>query len=186
MPRLVFYVLFLALYISHSSASYCLCKDGVDEDELQKALDYACGFGADCGPIQPNGPCYEPNTMKDHCNYAVNSYYQNMQSAGGTCDFAGAATTSPTPPSKVSSGCIYPSSPGGSGAGTTPPSFGTPTPPATTVPDASPLTPNPETIPDVFGTAPPTFKNGSSTIKISNADLLVLLYLAISWLAMNA
>ncbi|XP_019447209.1 PREDICTED: PLASMODESMATA CALLOSE-BINDING PROTEIN 3-like [Lupinus angustifolius] len=112
MARLIFFVLFMALCIRHSSASYCLCKDGVDSDELQKALDYACGFGADCGPIQPNGPCYEPNTVKDHCDYAVNSYYLNMHSVGGTCDFAGAATSSPTPPTKISTGCVYPSGPG--------------------------------------------------------------------------
>ncbi|KAF1872902.1 hypothetical protein Lal_00016007 [Lupinus albus] len=178
MARLVFFVLFLALYIGHSSASYCLCKDGVDENELQKVLEYACGYGADCGPIRPNGPCFEPNTVKDHCDYAVNSYYQNMQSAGGTCDFAGAATTSPTPPSKISSGCVYSTSPGDSGTGTTPPS--------STIPDTSPFTPNPDTIPDVFGTTQPTYRNGSSTIKISDTDLLVLLIIALSWLAYRA
>lgn len=81
-------------------ALYCLCKDGVDDQALQKAIENACWFGADCASIEPNGACYTPNTLKDHCNYVVNSYYQRMRNAGGTCDFAGVATTSSTPPCK--------------------------------------------------------------------------------------
>lgn len=88
-------------------ALYCLCKDGVGNQALQSAIDYACGAGADCTPILLNGACYQPNTVKDHCNYAVNSYYQRKGNAQGTCDFAGAATTSPNPPGKCTSKCIY-------------------------------------------------------------------------------
>ncbi|CAL0331251.1 unnamed protein product [Lupinus luteus] len=60
-------------------ALYCICQDGAGIQALQKAIDYACGNGADCTSIQQNGPCYLPNTVKDHCNYAVNSYYQMEQ-----------------------------------------------------------------------------------------------------------
>ena len=88
-------------------ALYCLCKDGVSDQTLQKAIDYACGSGADCTPILQNGACYQPNTVKDHCNYAVNSYYQRKGNAPGTCDFAGAATTNANPPSKYNSKPIY-------------------------------------------------------------------------------
>ncbi|WVZ24483.1 hypothetical protein V8G54_003027 [Vigna mungo] len=109
MALFVYLVLFLAL-TRRSSALYCLCKDGVGDQALQKAIDYACGAGADCTPILQNGACYQPNTVKDHCNYAVNSYYQRKGNAQGTCDFAGAATTSANPPA-ASSGCVYPSSP---------------------------------------------------------------------------
>ncbi|MBA0621103.1 hypothetical protein Godav_006753, partial [Gossypium davidsonii] len=80
-------------------ANYCLCKDGVNEQTLQKTLDYACGAGADCTPINQNGPCYNPNTVKDHCNYAVNSYFQKKGQAQGSCDFSGTATVSVNPPS---------------------------------------------------------------------------------------
>jgi hypothetical protein len=75
-----------------------VCKDGVGDQNLQKAIDYACGAGADCTQIQQNGPCFQPNTIKDHCNYAVNSYFQKKGQAQGSCDFSGSAVTSPTPP----------------------------------------------------------------------------------------
>ncbi|KAI5678893.1 hypothetical protein M9H77_09843 [Catharanthus roseus] len=119
MALLVAYlVLFLAM-AGHSRATYCICKDGVGDQVLQKNIDYACGAGADCTPIHENGPCYNPNTVKDHCNYAVNSYFQRKGQAPGSCDFAGTAAPSPTIPT-AASGCAYPSSP--SNAGTTTPS----------------------------------------------------------------
>lgn len=100
------FVMFLIFWFA-IGALYCLCKDGVGDQALQKAIDYACGAGADCSPILQNGACYQPNTVKDHCNYAVNSYYQRKGNAQGTCDFAGAATTSANPPGKCTSKCIF-------------------------------------------------------------------------------
>ncbi|KAM2656946.1 hypothetical protein EV1_012378 [Malus domestica] len=73
MAALLYIVTLLAL-TGHSSATYCVCKDGVGDATLQKALDYACGARADCSPINQNGACYQPNTVKNHCSYAVNSY----------------------------------------------------------------------------------------------------------------
>ncbi|XWS64189.1 hypothetical protein CRYUN_Cryun06bG0165000 [Craigia yunnanensis] len=101
MTLLICLVLFLAM-TGHSSATYCLCKDGVGDQALQKSLDYACGAGADCTAILQNGACYNPNTVKDHCNYAVNSYFQNKGQATGSCDFSGTATVSPNPPTSKS------------------------------------------------------------------------------------
>ncbi|TYG70824.1 hypothetical protein ES288_D05G345400v1 [Gossypium darwinii] len=94
MAPLVCLVLFLAM-TGHSSATYCLCNDGVGDQALQTTLDYACGNGADCSAIQQNGACYNPNTVKDHCNYAVNSYFQNKGQVTGSCDFAGTASIFP-------------------------------------------------------------------------------------------
>ncbi|CAN7053182.1 hypothetical protein IGI04_028150 [Brassica rapa subsp. trilocularis] len=105
--------------IAYSNAAYCVCKDG-NEQVLQKAIDYACGAGADCTQIQQNGACYQPNTVKAHCDVAVNSYYQKKASSGATCDFNGAAIISSSPPSTASS-CLT----GSSSSGT--PSTGTPT-----------------------------------------------------------
>lgn len=79
---------------------YCVCKDGLSDQALQKALDYACGAGADCSPILQNGACYQPNTVKSHCDYAVNSYFQRKGQGAGSCDFAGTAMTSTSAPSK--------------------------------------------------------------------------------------
>lgn len=114
-------LLFLALFLSftsYSSASYCLCKDGAqDPTTYQRVIDYACGAGADCRPIQQNGPCYVPNNPKAICDYAVNSYFQNMRHEPTACVFSGAAAPSDNLPSSVPSGCSFPSS-GSPGAGT--------------------------------------------------------------------
>ncbi|KAG1347807.1 hypothetical protein COCNU_06G016360 [Cocos nucifera] len=75
---------------------------------LQKTLDYACGAGADCTPIQQTGTCYNPNTVLAHCSYAANSYYQRKGQQQQACDFAGTATVSASDPS--SAGCSYPAS----------------------------------------------------------------------------
>jgi len=79
-------------------AMYCICKDGSSVAQLQKNIDYACGSGADCSAILQNGACFNPNTVKDHCNYAVNSYYQRQSQSGANCDFSGTATLIANPP----------------------------------------------------------------------------------------
>ncbi|BAT76525.1 hypothetical protein LR48_Vigan01g273800 [Vigna angularis] len=109
--------LLLLAFTGTSSATWCVCKDGGDAI-LQKTLDYACGAGADCNPLHQNGPCFQPNTVRAHCNYAVNSYFQKKGQAQGSCEFAGTATVTATDPS--TGGCAYPSSVSAAGTGTTP------------------------------------------------------------------
>ncbi|KVI05471.1 X8-like protein [Cynara cardunculus var. scolymus] len=75
----------LSAMAGYSSADYCVCNSGLSDAVLQKNIDYACGNGADCTQILQNGACYNPNTVKDHCNYAVNSYYQRKSQGPGTC-----------------------------------------------------------------------------------------------------
>ncbi|CAF2082989.1 hypothetical protein YC2023_070035 [Brassica napus] len=148
----VFLALLLLLALTTpSSAIYCLCNDGVGEKELQTAIDYACGTLADCNPIQEKGPCYQPTTVKSHCDWAVNSYFQNAAQVSGSCNFSGTATTNLNPPSNLATGCIFPSSP--SSAGTTPPTG--PAPPAGPAPPVGPATP--------VGPTPPTPTNGTNT-----------------------
>ncbi|GAB4840113.1 hypothetical protein Ancab_020872 [Ancistrocladus abbreviatus] len=134
--------LFLALLLGFtgcSSATYCICKDGLPDSTLQKSIDYACGAGADCSAILQNGACYQPNTVKSHCDYAVNSYFQRKGQVAGSCDFAGTATTSATLPSTVVSGCTYPASPSQTGTTATTPTTSTST--AGTPPTTSTGTP---------------------------------------------
>ncbi|XP_059443088.1 PLASMODESMATA CALLOSE-BINDING PROTEIN 3-like [Corylus avellana] len=150
MALLAFLVLFLAM-TGHSSATWCVCKEGLSDAVLQKSLDYACGAGADCNPIHQNGPCYNPNSVRAHCSYAVNSYFQKKGQAQGSCDFAGTATVSASDPSVT--GCAFPSSASTSGTSTTPvtttPSTTTPsttTPSTTTTPTTvTPTTTSPYT-----------------------------------------
>ncbi|CAN8266630.1 unnamed protein product [Cochlearia groenlandica] len=113
--RLLLGLLFLLTLTNYSSATYCVCRDGVGEKDLQTSIDYACGALADCNPIHEKGPCYQPNDVKSHCDWAVNSYFQRSGQLSGSCNFSGTATTTPNPPSSVVSGCIYPSSPGNAG-----------------------------------------------------------------------
>ncbi|XP_051146050.1 PLASMODESMATA CALLOSE-BINDING PROTEIN 3-like [Andrographis paniculata] len=126
-------------WISSTDANFCVCNNGLSDSVLQKNIDYACGHGADCSAIQPNAVCYNPNTVKDHCSYAVNSYYQKKAQAPGSCDFQGTATVSPNPPS-AGSGCTFQSTPSAGGTTTPPSTGGTITPP--TSGGTTPMTPS--------------------------------------------
>ncbi|OVA09367.1 Glycoside hydrolase [Macleaya cordata] len=71
---------------------WCVAKPSVPADELQEAIDYACGEGgADCEEIKPNGSCYNPDTVVAHASYAFNSYWQKNKNSGGSCSFGGTA-----------------------------------------------------------------------------------------------
>ncbi|KAL3748585.1 hypothetical protein ACJRO7_009769 [Eucalyptus globulus] len=160
MALLLFAVLLLAV-TGHSSATWCVCKDGLGDAVLQKTLDYACGAGADCSPLKQTGSCYSPNTVRAHCSYAVNSFFQKKGQGQGTCDFAGTAAVSTTDPSV--SGCVFPSS-ASSGSTSTTPVTTTPstTPPSTTTPStATPSTATPSTA--TPSTATPTTTTGTPT-----------------------
>lgn len=76
---------------STKSGVWCVAKPTVPDSIIQAAMDYACGSGADCKSIQPNKPCFQPNTMIAHASFAFNSYWQNTKGTGGTCDFGGTA-----------------------------------------------------------------------------------------------
>ncbi|XP_074375007.1 PLASMODESMATA CALLOSE-BINDING PROTEIN 2-like [Apium graveolens] len=118
--------LMFAMAVGHSSATWCVCKPGLNETVLQKSIDYACGSGADCTQIHQKGACYNPDTVPAHCNYAVNSYFQRKAQASGSCDFAGVAIISTSDPSVA--GCVYPSSASATPTNTPKSSAGTMTP----------------------------------------------------------
>ncbi|KAH0864141.1 hypothetical protein HID58_081352 [Brassica napus] len=121
--------------------TWCVCREGLSEAMLQKTLDYACGAGADCGPIHQNGPCFNPNTVKSHCSYAVNSFFQKKRQSQGTCDFAGTATVSASDPSYTT--CAFPAS--SSGSGTMTPVTTTPSTRVPTTTNTRPYTVTPST-----------------------------------------
>ncbi|GAV73720.1 Glyco_hydro_17 domain-containing protein/X8 domain-containing protein [Cephalotus follicularis] len=85
---------------------WCVPKSGVPDDQLQASLDYACGHGVDCSPIQPGGACFDPNTVQSHAAYAMNIYYQTSGRNPWNCDFSQTATLTSQNPSY--NGCLYP------------------------------------------------------------------------------
>ncbi|GLJ30363.1 hypothetical protein SUGI_0600790 [Cryptomeria japonica] len=85
---------------------WCVAKPGLDDQALQKNLDYACGQGVDCRPIQQGGPCFAPNTVSSHAAYAMNALYQTAGRNSWNCDFSQTATLTTVDPSYGS--CIYP------------------------------------------------------------------------------
>ncbi|KAK3009600.1 hypothetical protein RJ639_013101 [Escallonia herrerae] len=108
-PAVVVLLLVVVNNTTVVAASWCVVRSDASEQALQTALDYACGAGADCAPIQSSGLCYLPNTIQAHASYAYNSYFQRKNMAPGSCDFSGTATVASTDPSYGS--CIYPPSP---------------------------------------------------------------------------
>ncbi|KAJ4963651.1 hypothetical protein NE237_023590 [Protea cynaroides] len=85
---------------------WCVPKAGVSDAQLQASLDYACSQKIDCGPIQPGGACYDPNTLASHAAYAMNLLYQTAGRNPWNCDFTSTATITSNNPSY--NGCIYP------------------------------------------------------------------------------
>jgi hypothetical protein len=79
---------------------WCLPKAGVDPDTLQRNIDYVCGLGLKCGPIQEGGACFEPNTVRAHAAYAMNVYYQALGRYGYDCDFEQTGAITDVDPSK--------------------------------------------------------------------------------------
>ncbi|GKE06895.1 plasmodesmata callose-binding protein 3-like protein, partial [Tanacetum coccineum] len=92
-----------------SAATWCVARNDAPPDALQNALNYACGAGADCTPIQESGDCFLPDTLQAHASYAFNSFYTHAFLAPGACDFAGTAVVAKTDPSYGT--CVYPGSP---------------------------------------------------------------------------
>ncbi|AED97424.1 PLASMODESMATA CALLOSE-BINDING PROTEIN 1 [Arabidopsis thaliana] len=130
MAALVLSLLLLSL-AGHSSASWCVCKTGLSDTVLQATLDYACGNGADCNPTKPKQSCFNPDNVRSHCNYAVNSFFQKKGQSPGSCNFDGTATPTNSDPSYT--GCAFPTSASGSSGSTT-------VTPGTTNPKGSPTT----------------------------------------------
>ncbi|CAL1353462.1 unnamed protein product [Linum trigynum] len=86
---------------------WCVPKAGASDAQLQASLDYVCGQqGIDCGPLQPGGACFEPNTLASHAAYAMNLYFQRSDKRPWNCDFSQTAALSSKNPSY--NGCNYP------------------------------------------------------------------------------
>lgn len=54
---------------------------------LQDNIEYVCGQGINCAPIQPGGACYYPDTVAAHAAFLMNEYYQAFGRNDFDCDF---------------------------------------------------------------------------------------------------
>ncbi|KAF8775604.1 hypothetical protein HU200_004380 [Digitaria exilis] len=122
--RLFLLVAVAAALAGRSDAGWCVCRTDMGDVALQKTLDYACGAGADCKPILQNGACYNPDNVKAHCSYAVNSFYQRNNQNAQACIFSGTSVVVSSDPS--GNGCTYPATPSAAATRT-----GVDSPPAT-------------------------------------------------------
>ncbi|XP_062209430.1 PLASMODESMATA CALLOSE-BINDING PROTEIN 3-like [Phragmites australis] len=116
--RLMLLVAVAAALAGRSDGAWCMCRTEQPDSVLQKTLDYACGDGADCKPILQNGACFAPDTVRAHCSYAVNSFYQRNNQNPQACIFSGTTTLVSSDPS--GGGCQYPASPSAAVTSTTP------------------------------------------------------------------
>lgn len=76
-----------------------MAKPTMPASEIEEAMDFACGAGADCQAVQPNGACFSPDTVINHASYAFNSYWQMNKDSGATCDFSDTAMVVTVDPS---------------------------------------------------------------------------------------
>ncbi|XP_010484050.1 PREDICTED: major pollen allergen Ole e 10-like [Camelina sativa] len=87
---------------------WCVANNKATDQQLQDTIDWCCsdaGGFRDCRPINPGGVCYEPNTLRDHASYVMNSYYQELGSTKKQCTFSGTGTEVRTDPSHGA--CVY-------------------------------------------------------------------------------
>ncbi|XP_057450714.1 PLASMODESMATA CALLOSE-BINDING PROTEIN 5-like [Lotus japonicus] len=78
---------------------WCVAKNNAEDSALLTALDWACGAGgADCGPIQQGGACYDTSSVQNTASYAFNDYFLKHGMADDSCNFNNnAAVTSLNP-----------------------------------------------------------------------------------------
>jgi hypothetical protein len=88
--------------------TWCVARPGVSQEDLQNALDWACGQGgADCTPLQPGGRCYQPDTLLSHASYAFNIFYQQNGNSDIACNFGGAGTIIKRNPSNTTTDSLF-------------------------------------------------------------------------------
>lgn len=78
---------------------WCVPKQGMSDQALQANIDYVCSVGVDCRPIQAGGPCFEPNNVRAHASYVMNSFYQTKGRQAYNCDFSGTGVLTSANPS---------------------------------------------------------------------------------------
>lgn len=84
---------------------FCVAKAEASDAALQANIDYVCSKGADCKPIQSGGACFNPNNVRAHASYIMNTFYQTNGRNDFNCDFSKTGVITTADPSK--DGCKY-------------------------------------------------------------------------------
>ncbi|KAK4800862.1 hypothetical protein SAY86_021349 [Trapa natans] len=89
-----------AVTVPSAGKQWCIPKPGVSVQALQLNINYICGQGIDCRPVQAGGACFQPNNLHAHASYLMNSYYQTKGHFLYNCDFTRTGMLTSTNPSK--------------------------------------------------------------------------------------
>ncbi|KAJ6379364.1 hypothetical protein OIU76_016067 [Salix suchowensis] len=82
---------------------WCVAKNNAADQVLQEAIDWTCGAGgANCGPIQQGGACYDSTDIQRTASWAFNDYYLKNGLTDDACYFSNtAALTSLNPSNSI-------------------------------------------------------------------------------------
>ncbi|AEE82721.1 Carbohydrate-binding X8 domain superfamily protein [Arabidopsis thaliana] len=103
------FIILSSIMINHlhvaSSTKWCVAKMNATNAQLQGNINFGCSEGVDCGPIQPGGSCYIPNSLVNHASFVMNAYYQSHGRTKKACSFKNTGTFAVT---DLSFGkCVY-------------------------------------------------------------------------------
>ncbi|KAG5566911.1 hypothetical protein RHGRI_002459 [Rhododendron griersonianum] len=85
--------------LPNSDNKWCVPKQDASDEALQANIDFVCDSGVDCTPIQNNGPCFKPDTVRSHASFAMNAYYQANGRNDYDCDFTNTGVITMVDPS---------------------------------------------------------------------------------------
>ena len=74
---------------SAGGKKWCAAKTEASGQALQANMDYVCSQGVDCKSIQVGGACFDPNNVKSHASYVMNSYVEIFYTAKYKSDIVG-------------------------------------------------------------------------------------------------
>ncbi|CAN6858078.1 unnamed protein product, partial [Brassica oleracea] len=69
-------------------AAFCVISISATDAQMQSNIDWVCSQKFDCTPINPGGPCFEPNNLRSHASFVMNRYYQKNGREEEACDFS--------------------------------------------------------------------------------------------------
>ena len=81
------------------ATKWCVAKKEATSQQLQANIDYVCSSGVDCKAIQPGGACFQPNDLRSHASFLMNSYYHVSGRHDYNCDFSHTAVLTSVDPS---------------------------------------------------------------------------------------